>query len=258
MTALAAAEPLLVLDGATKSFGAVRALENGSVTLYPGEAHALLGENGAGKSTLVKILAGVHRQDSGELTVAGQLLTFNGPAASKAAGISIIYQEPTLFPDLTVAENIFMGRQPLGAGRRIDRPAMNKAAADVFARLGVVLDPDRLARGLSVADQQIVEIAPVKAVAKLDRVALAVKAAPLHIEQRRSRFDPELIGLHTAGHRCAHALQSADRHCASLFKGCVERLIDKIRIGKEPDRHDRTFERNGEVAQQRFLVQRQG
>ena len=159
MTEQAPLEPLLVLEGATKSFGPVRALENGSVTLYPGEAHALLGENGAGKSTLVKILAGVHRQDSGVLTIAGEQVTFNGPAASKAAGVSIIYQEPTLFPDLTVAENIFMGRQPLRAGRRIDRGAMNKAATEVFARLGVDLDPDRLARGLSVADQQIVEIA---------------------------------------------------------------------------------------------------
>ena len=159
MTEQAPVEPLLVLEGATKSFGPVRALEDGSVTLYPGEAHALLGENGAGKSTLVKILAGVHRQDSGTLTLAGQEMSFNGPAASKAAGISIIYQEPTLFPDLTVAENIFMGRQPLRAGRRIDRSAMNRAAAEVFGRLGVDLDPDRLARGLSVADQQIVEIA---------------------------------------------------------------------------------------------------
>jgi rhamnose transport system ATP-binding protein len=154
-----AATPLLVLNQASKNFGAVQALIDGSVTLYPGEAHALLGENGAGKSTLVKILAGVHRPDGGELLVGGDALSFSGPAASRAAGISIIYQEPTLFPDLTVAENIFMGRQPLGAGRRIDRTVMNKTAADVFARLGVVLDPDRLARGLSVADQQIVEIA---------------------------------------------------------------------------------------------------
>ena len=159
MTAQVPLEPLLVLERATKSFGPVRALENGSVTLYPGEAHALLGENGAGKSTLVKILAGVHRQDSGDLTIDGQIVNFSGPAASKAAGVSIIYQEPTLFPDLTVAENIFMGRQPLRSGRRIDRGAMNKAATAVFARLGVDLDPDRLARGLSVADQQIVEIA---------------------------------------------------------------------------------------------------
>ena len=159
VTAQVPVEPLLVLDHATKSFGPVRALENGSVTLYPGEAHALLGENGAGKSTLVKILAGVHRQDSGDLTVDGQVVNFSGPAASKAAGVSIIYQEPTLFPDLTVADKIFLGRHPLRSGRRNDRGAINQAATGVFKRLGVDLDPDRLARGLSVADQQIVEIA---------------------------------------------------------------------------------------------------
>ena len=152
-------EPLLSLERAAKSFGAVRALEDGSVTLYPGEAHALLGENGAGKSTLVKILAGVHQADSGRLLIEGKPVVLSGPAESKAAGISIIYQEPTLFPDLSVAENIFMGRQPQRSGRRIDRAAMNSAAAEVFARLGVELDPDRQARGLSVADQQIVEIA---------------------------------------------------------------------------------------------------
>jgi rhamnose transport system ATP-binding protein len=152
-------DPLLVLDRAAKRFGAVHALADGSVTLYPGEAHALLGENGAGKSTLVKILAGVHRPDSGTLLIEGRPVVFSGPADSRAAGVSIIYQEPTLFPDLTVAENIFMGRQPRRAGRRIDRGAMNRAAAEVFARLGVRLDPQRQARGLSVADQQIVEIA---------------------------------------------------------------------------------------------------
>jgi rhamnose transport system ATP-binding protein len=151
--------PRLVLDQAAKSFGAVKALVDGSITLLPGEAHALVGENGAGKSTLVKILAGVHQPDSGTLTVAGETVVLAGPLAARAAGISIIYQEPTLFPDLSVAENIFMGRQPLGAARRIDRSAMNRDAAEVFARLGVALDPQRLARGLSVADQQIVEIA---------------------------------------------------------------------------------------------------
>jgi rhamnose transport system ATP-binding protein len=151
--------PRLVVASATKSFGAVRALIDGSITLYPGEAHALLGENGAGKSTLVKILAGVYQPDGGRLLIDGSEVAFSGPAASRAAGVSIIYQEPTLFPDLSVAENIFMGRQPLVRGRRIDRGAMQKDAKAVFARLGVHLDPARPARGLSVADQQIVEIA---------------------------------------------------------------------------------------------------
>ncbi|MDX6244316.1 MAG: rhamnose transport system ATP-binding protein, partial [Frankiales bacterium] len=153
------AAPLLVLERAVKSFGAVRALEDGSVTLYPGEAHALLGENGAGKSTLVKILAGVHQPESGRLLIDGEPVTFSGPAATRAAGVSNIYQEPTLFPDLSVAENIFVGRQPLRGGRRLNPAEMARRAREVFARLGVHIDPARQARGLSVADQQIVEIA---------------------------------------------------------------------------------------------------
>ena len=149
----------LELDRATKSFGSVHALVDGSILLRGGEVHALLGENGAGKSTLVKILAGVYQPDGGELRIDGEPTVLAGTAASRSAGIAVIYQEPTLFPDLTVAENIFMGRQPLSWGRRIDRGAMNAAATKVFERLGVALDPTRPARGLSVADQQIVEIA---------------------------------------------------------------------------------------------------
>jgi rhamnose transport system ATP-binding protein len=151
--------PRLALDQAAKAFGAVQALADGSITLFAGEAHALVGENGAGKSTLVKILAGVYQPDSGTLAIDGQPVVLSGPTAARDAGISIIYQEPTLFPDLTVAENIFIGRQPLRAGRRIDRPAMNHSADEIFTRLGVALDPQRQARGLSIADQQIVEIA---------------------------------------------------------------------------------------------------
>jgi len=107
----------------------------------------------------VKILAGVHAPDTGELLLDGKPITLSGPAAAQAAGISIIYQEPTLFPDLSVAENIFIGRHPLAGGRRIDRTRMYEQAAQTFARLGVPIDPRRAARGLSVADQQIVEIA---------------------------------------------------------------------------------------------------
>jgi rhamnose transport system ATP-binding protein len=154
-----ATAPRLVLEDATKSFGAVVALSDGSITLYPGEAHALVGENGAGKSTLVKILGGVYRPDAGRLLLDGEVADFAGPADAQAAGVSIIYQEPSLFPDLTVGENIFMGRQPIGVARRIDRRDMQRRARELFASLGVHLDPARLARGLSVADQQIVEIA---------------------------------------------------------------------------------------------------
>ncbi|MGI5181863.1 sugar ABC transporter ATP-binding protein [Dactylosporangium sp. CA-152071] len=150
---------VLVLEGVSKSFGAVAALRDVRLELRGGEAHALVGENGAGKSTLVKILAGAHAPDTGTITLDGQPLRLGGPADARDAGIAVIYQEPTLFPDLTVAENIFIGRQPLRSLRRVDTAAMRARSAELFARLGVHLDPDRPARGLSIADQQLVEIA---------------------------------------------------------------------------------------------------
>jgi len=151
--------PVVTLRHVAKAFGAVRAVIDGTIDLYAGEAHALLGENGAGKSTMVKILAGVHEPDEGEVLLDGRSVTLASPAAARDAGIAVIYQEPTLFPDLSVAENIFMGRQPLVAGRRIDRRRMLATAAALFGRLGVRLDPGRICRGLSIADQQLVEIA---------------------------------------------------------------------------------------------------
>ena len=106
----------------------------------------------------MKILAGVYQPDAGALLADGLEITLHGPAAALAAGIAVIYQEPALFPDLSVAENMFIGRQPLASARRIDRRAMRTEAAAIFARLGVALDPARIARGLSIADQQVVEI----------------------------------------------------------------------------------------------------
>ncbi|MDT5030743.1 MAG: rhamnose transport system ATP-binding protein, partial [Actinoplanes sp.] len=150
---------LLEVRDVTKSFGAVAAVQGVSFPLYAGEAHALVGENGAGKSTIVKMLAGVHGPDTGTLRVDGADVVFHSPADAKAAGIAVIYQEPTLFPDLSVAENIAMGNQPLTRLRQIDRKAMTANAARLFARLGVHIDPGRPARGLSIADQQLVEIA---------------------------------------------------------------------------------------------------
>lgn len=150
---------VLELGDVRKSFGAVAALRSASLRVTAGSIHALVGENGAGKSTLIKIVAGVHRRDAGVFRFHGQDVDFGSTAESKSAGIAVIYQEPTLFPDLSVTENIFMGRQPLGRGRRIDRARMHTEAAELFGRLGVAIDPRRLARGLSIADQQIIEIA---------------------------------------------------------------------------------------------------
>ncbi|RAJ68676.1 rhamnose transport system ATP-binding protein [Streptomyces sp. Amel2xB2] len=155
----AAPAPVLALEEVTKSFGNVRALRGVSLRLHAGQAHALAGENGAGKSTLIKILAGVHGPDSGTVLLDGRPVSFAGPAGARDAGIAVIYQEPTLFADLSIAENIFMGRQPRRALGRIDHAAVRDATAALMRRLGVDLDPDRPARGLSIADQQIVEIA---------------------------------------------------------------------------------------------------
>lgn len=151
--------PLLSLSGGKKAFGAVHALIDGRIELYSGEAHALVGENGAGKSTIVKALAGIHSLDEGVLQVNGQTVALKSPSNARAQGIAVIYQEPTLFPDLSVAENIFMERQPLRGCRRIDYGEMNRSAKEIFRRLGVAIDPDRPSLGLSIAEQQLVEIA---------------------------------------------------------------------------------------------------
>jgi rhamnose transport system ATP-binding protein len=150
---------LVELRDATKSYGAVRALRDADVVLRTGEVRALVGENGAGKSTLVKVLGGVVRRDGGEMLVDGQPVDFHSPHDARDAGIAVIYQEPTLFPDLSIAENVVMGYHPLGAFKRIDRRAMHAQVQGLLDRLGVRLDPDRPVRGLSIADQQIVEIA---------------------------------------------------------------------------------------------------
>ncbi|MBU5424130.1 sugar ABC transporter ATP-binding protein [Cellulomonas hominis] len=151
--------PVLELAGVSKAFGPVVALRSGTLRVDAGSIHALVGENGAGKSTMVKILSGLYRRDGGTFRLHGRDADFASTAESRAAGIAVIYQEPTLFPDLSVMENIFMGRQPLRSGRRIDRTAMREESARLFARLGVHLDPLRPAEGLSIADQQIIEIA---------------------------------------------------------------------------------------------------
>ena len=118
-----------------------------------------MGENGAGKSTLVKVLGGVIRRDAGDMLVDGAAVDFHSPHDARDAGIAVIYQEPTLFPDLSVAENVVMGYHPLRGLKRIDRPRMERDVAELLERLGVRLDPERPVRGLSIADQQIVEIA---------------------------------------------------------------------------------------------------
>lgn len=152
-------EHILELNHISKSFSGVEVLHEVSFELWPGEVHALLGENGAGKSTLVKIMTGVHQPDKGEILLNGEPVHFSDARESRQAGIAAIYQELTLFPDLDVAENIFVGRQPIGLGRRVDWRKLYAEAGKLLESLGVKLDLKQKARNLSIAQQQMVEIA---------------------------------------------------------------------------------------------------
>jgi rhamnose transport system ATP-binding protein len=132
-------------------------LDDVSLTLYPGEIHTLLGENGAGKSTLIKIMTGVHQPDSGEILLAGEPIQIGNAAQAQAYGIAAIYQEPLVFPDLNVAENIFISHR--GRGPLVNWGKMYREAREILATLGVTLDVRTQARGLTLASQQTVEIA---------------------------------------------------------------------------------------------------
>jgi rhamnose transport system ATP-binding protein len=152
-------EIILELKNISKSFSGVEVLHHVSLALRPGEVHALLGENGAGKSTLVKVITGVHQPDSGEVLLDGGPVHFRDTWETRQAGITAIYQELSLFPDLDVAENIFAGYQPTAAGGRIDWRKLYKKANELLNSLGVHLDLRQKARSLSIAQQQMVEIA---------------------------------------------------------------------------------------------------
>lgn len=155
----AADSPLLEAKGVSKSFGGIAALVDVDFDLRAGEVHALVGENGAGKSTLMKILAGVHVDYDGAIWLAGEAATFAGVQDAERAGVAIIHQELNLVPELTAADNIFLGREPLIAGTVVDRRRMAKAAGALLRRLGVGIDPQSRIAELRVGEQQLVEIA---------------------------------------------------------------------------------------------------
>lgn len=151
-------EALLKVKGISKSFPGVKALSNVELTVGYGEVHALLGENGAGKSTLLKILSGAQSSDSGSIIFDGQSCEFATPSEARNSGIVTIYQEFNLIAPLTIAENIFSGREPT-KGPFVDRATMHRETRRVLDLIGLPLDPRKLVRDLSVAEQQMVEIA---------------------------------------------------------------------------------------------------
>jgi ribose transport system ATP-binding protein/rhamnose transport system ATP-binding protein len=154
--------------GVTKQFPGVKSLDAVSFGVRSGEIHALVGENGAGKSTLMKVMAGAYTPDEGEIRFEGKPVQWKSAADAKARGIHVIYQELVLFPQSTVAENIYAGAEPRTSLGTIDHRRMNRQAQTLLNELGVQLDPRDRLRSLSVADQQMVEIA--KAMAGETRV----------------------------------------------------------------------------------------
>src|SRR5919106_1785328 len=152
--------PLLQMRGITKSFFGVPVLDAVDLDVMPGEVHAVVGENGAGKSTLMKILVGAYQPDAGSILLDGEEVHFGHPRQAQERGVSIIYQEFNLLPERTVAQNIFLGREP-ARGPLVDNRAMEQATARLLAELGVegAISPGSPVRELSVAQQQTVEIA---------------------------------------------------------------------------------------------------
>ena len=149
-------QPVLALRSVSKRFGMTAALDDMTLELFPGEVHAVVGENGAGKSTMIKIMTGVHQPTSGAVEMDGAAVVMSGTKAARVRGVAAIYQEPMVFPDLDVTENIFISAT---SGLVLHRAAMRRDAEALIARIGMALDVSRVASGLSLAEQQAVEIA---------------------------------------------------------------------------------------------------
>jgi rhamnose transport system ATP-binding protein len=208
------APAVLAMRGVSKRFGATRALDGVSLELRAGEVHALVGENGAGKSTLIKIMTGIHAADDGEVLVDGSPVSLSGAADAQRHGIAAIYQEPLIFPDLSVAENVFMGHRDQGRVVRWRR--MCAEAQDILARLDVHLDPRMPASGLPVAAQQAIEIA--KAISLDARVLIMDEPTAALSAHEVERLFRQVRRLRDAGvavlfisHRLDEVLSIADR-----------------------------------------------
>jgi simple sugar transport system ATP-binding protein len=174
--------PVLELSGIRKSFLGVRALHDVGLRLFPGEVHALMGQNGAGKSTLIKVLTGVHAADAGHMVLTGEAIRPRSPLEAQRIGISTVYQEVNLCPNLSVAENVFAGRYPRKA-LRIDWARMNADARALLARLNLEIDVTRLLSSYPVAVQQMVAIAR----------ALSVSAKVLILDEPTSSLDEDEV-----------------------------------------------------------------
>ncbi len=222
--------PVIEMRDISIAFGAVRALDEVSVRLFPGEVHALMGENGAGKSTLIKALTGVYTIDSGVITIDGEQHEFHSPAASQEAGISTVYQEVNLVPNLTVAENMLLGREPRRFGS-INVREMNRRARRTLLHLGIDVDPRTVLDEHPIAIQQLVAIAR----------AVDVEAKVLILDEPTSSLDAdEVEKLFTVMRRLR------DEGVAIVF---VSHFLDQIY--EIADRM--TILRNGRLVEERMV-----
>lgn len=198
----------------SKRFGATQALDDVSLSIYPGEVHALIGENGAGKSTLVKVLTGIYQADQGEILLDGRPIQISSSAAAQDYGIAAIYQEPVIFPELSIAENIFISHRDRGAVVRWGR--MYNDATAILAKLGVELDVHMPARSLTLAGQQTVEIA--KAISLKARVLVMDEPTSslsahevVQLFELISTLRNQGVAILFIGHRLEEVLEIADR-----------------------------------------------
>ena len=191
------AEEVLNASGLSKSFEGVRALRDVSFGLRAGEVHALVGENGAGKSTLIKIVTGAERADAGTLTVGGQAVPHMTPALARSLGIAAIYQQPSLFPHLTVAENIALALEAGPAWRRVSWPTRRRQARALLDEAGAAIDGDRLAGTLSMPEQQLVEIA--KAIGAEARIVIMDEPTASLMDEEVARLFAVIATLRRRG-----------------------------------------------------------
>ena len=228
--------PILEIRGVAKRFDATQALDDVSLALHAGEIHALLGENGAGKSTLIKIITGVHQPDRGQILLAGRPVTIRSAAEAQRLGVAAIYQEPLLFPDLNVAENIFVSHQDRGAV--VDWREMFREAEAILAKLGVALDVRNPARGLTLAAQQTVEIA--KAISLNVRVLIMdepTASLSAHEVQELFRLVRDLkrqgVAILFVSHRIEEVFEIADK--VTVFRD-GKRISTRARREATPQR----------------------
>ena len=256
--------PLLRMEGVTKSFPGVRALDSASLTLVAGSVHALMGENGAGKSTLMKCLFGVYRRDGGEIYLDGERVDFSGPTDAIRHGVAMVHQELNLALDLTVAENMWLGRFPRVSEFLpfIDGRKMREGTARIFKELSLDIDPDARAADLSVSERQMIEIA--KAISYGARIIVFDEPTSSLTEREAERLFGIIEMLRARGcgiiyisHKMAEILRISDtvtvmrdgRHIATEAAGALDtdRII-RLMVGRElTARYPQRRSRPGEV-----------